>query len=88
MDMYGGNPPHFHTKGLLETSRMDEYADDLWNYMYRTFLSHIVVAKALGAEEHVKILNQHKLRFENNASNHFKTNPTTRLSRGLPNSGC
>jgi len=71
MDMYGGNPPQFHTKGLLGTPRMDAYADDLWNYMYRTFLSHLLVAKALGAEEHVKILNQHKLRFENTASDHF-----------------
>jgi hypothetical protein len=67
MDMYGGNPPHFHTKGMLGTPRMEEYTDDLWNYMYRTFLSHIVVAKAPGAEKHVEILNQHKLRFEKNA---------------------
>jgi hypothetical protein len=66
MDMYGGKPPHFHTKGMLGTPRMEEYADDLWNYMYRTFLSHIVVAKALGSEKHVEILNQHKLRFEKN----------------------
>jgi hypothetical protein len=71
MDMYGGNPPHFHTKGLLGTPRMQEYTDDLWNYMYRTFLSHIIVAKAFGAAELVNILNQHKLRFENNASDHF-----------------
>ena len=67
MDMYGGNPPHFHTKGMLGTPRMEEHADDLWYYMYRSFLSHILVAKALGAEKHVEILNQHKLRFERNA---------------------
>ena len=67
MDMYGGNPPHFHTKGMLGTPRMEEHADDLWNYMYRSFLSHIAVAKALGAEKHVEILNQHLLRFERNA---------------------
>jgi len=67
MDMYSGNPPHFHTKGMLGTPRMEEHADDLWNYMYRSFLSHIAVAKALGAEKHVEILNQHKLKFERNA---------------------
>ncbi len=71
MDMYGGNPPHFHTRGMLGTPRMEEHADDLWNYMYRTFLSHIVVAKALGAEKHVEILNQHKLRFEKNAGKNY-----------------
>ena len=71
MDMYGGNPPHFHTKGLLETPRMQEYADDLWNYMYRTFLSHIVVAKVLGAKKHVEILNKYKLMFEKNAEKNY-----------------
>ena len=67
MDMYDGNPPYFHTKGMLGTPRMEEHADDLWNYMYRSFLSHIAVAKALGAEKHVEILNQHKLKFQRNA---------------------
>jgi len=67
MDMYGGKPPHFHTKGMLGTPRMKEHADDLWNYMYRSFLSHIAVAKALRAEKHVEILNQYKLKFERNA---------------------
>lgn len=74
MDIYGGNPPHFHTKGLQGTPRMEEYAWDLWNYMYRAFLSHIIVAKAFGSEEHVKILNKYKLEFEKNAQDHFPTN--------------
>jgi len=71
MDMYGGNPPHFHTKGLLGTPRIETHTWDLWNYMYRTFLSHLLVAKAFGAKEHVKILQKYKLRFEKNASDHF-----------------
>ncbi|GBL45883.1 hypothetical protein SFMTTN_1694 [Sulfuriferula multivorans] len=37
--------------------------------MYRSFLSHILVAKALGAEKHVDILTRHKERFELNAGN-------------------
>jgi hypothetical protein len=71
MEIYGGNPPHFHTNGMLGTPRMEEYTDDLWNYMYRTFLSHIVVAKALGAEKHVEILNKHRLRFEQNRNKQY-----------------
>ena len=59
MDMYGGNPPHFHTNGMLGTSRMEEHADDLWNYVYRSFISHIAVGKAIGAEKHVEILTKH-----------------------------
>jgi hypothetical protein len=67
MDMYGGNPPHFHTKGMLGTPRIDEHTDALWHYMYRTLLSHLFVAIALGAEEHVEILTEHKLKFEKDA---------------------
>jgi len=68
MDMYGGNPSVFHTKGMLGTPRIEEYSDDLWNYMYRSFLSHIAVSKAFGSENHVEALNQHKLKFEKNAN--------------------
>ncbi len=71
MDMYGGNPPHFHTKGLLGTPRMDENAWDLWNYMYRTFLSHILVAKAFGAEEQVKILSEYESKLKETRLDHF-----------------
>lgn len=39
MGMYVGNPPHFHTKEMLGTPRMEEHADDLWNYVYRSFIS-------------------------------------------------
>lgn len=71
MDSYVGNPPHFHTKGMLGTPRIEEYRQDLWNYMYRSFLSHISVAKALGAAEHVKILMKHREQIESNAGEHF-----------------
>ena len=67
MDMYGGNPPHFHTKGMLGTPRQEEHTDDLWNYVYRSYLSHIFVAKALGAEKHVDILTGHLKRFQKNS---------------------
>ena len=67
MDIYGGNPPHFHTNGMLGTPRMIEHSDDLWNYVYRSYLSHIAVAKALGAVKHVEILNKHLVQFEQNA---------------------
>ena len=71
MDCYGGNPPRFHTQGMLGTIRIDEYTQDLWNYMYRTFLSHIFVAKAFRAAEHVDILIQHKKRFEANTGKRY-----------------
>ena len=72
MNMYGGNPPHFHTKGMLGSPRMEEHARDLWNSMYRTFASHILVAKAFGAEKQVKILNAHRIKLEQTNENRFE----------------
>lgn len=66
MDMYGGNPPHFYTKGMLGTPRMKEHEGDLWNYVYRTFVAHILVAKAFGARSHVDILTEHLNQIEIN----------------------
>jgi len=56
MDLYVGKPPHFHINGMLGTIRIEENTNDLWNYMYRTLISHALVAKAFGAEDIVKQL--------------------------------
>lgn len=64
MELYGGQPAYFHTKGMLRTPRIKEHTDDLWNYMYRGFLSHIFAAKAFGSQDHVDMLVEHKKRFE------------------------
>lgn len=66
MDMYGGEPSRFHTSGMLGTPRVDEHANDLWNYMYRSFISFMAVAKAFGAAEHVDMLYKWKEEFEKN----------------------
>lgn len=81
MDMYGGHPPHFYTKGLLGTPRIDEHSWDLWNYMYRSFVSHILVAKALGAEEHVRLLSKYQSQFIKTKSDHFSTKPNNSFQR-------
>ena len=69
MEMYGGNPPFFHTKGMLGTPRMKEHSNDLWNYVYRSFISHIAVGKALGAKTHVECLIDQLDQIERNAGN-------------------
>ena len=51
MDLYGGRPPIFSVNGMLGTIRIEEHTDDLWNYMYRSLISHVLVAKAFGAED-------------------------------------
>ena len=67
MDMYCGNPPRFRTNGILGTPRIAAAANDLWNCVYTSFVSHIAVAKALGARKHIEILTKHLDRFERNA---------------------
>ena len=71
MDRYGGHPPKFHIKSMLGTPRISEHKRDLWNYMYRTLISHILVAKALGAARHVEIMTKHLKRFEENAGKDY-----------------
>lgn len=51
MDMYGGNPPQFHLRGMLGTPRATDHLYDLWNYYYRGVLSFSFAAHALGAPE-------------------------------------
>lgn len=71
MDRYGGNPPKFYIKGMLGTPRNEEHRRDLWNYIYRTFISHILVAKALGATRHVEIMTKYLRRIEANAGKDY-----------------
>ena len=56
MDMCGGFPPRYHLRGLQGTPRVIEHEADSWNYLYRGFLSTIIVAKAFGDELGVKTL--------------------------------
>lgn len=48
MDMYGGDPPHFHLTGMLATPRHIEFMQAAENSMYRGLMATIVVAKAFG----------------------------------------
>jgi hypothetical protein len=46
MDSYGGNPPHFHTNGMLGTPRETEYRWYLKNYFFRACTSFAIAANA------------------------------------------
>lgn len=48
MDMYDGDPAHFHVRGMLGTTRANEHREDLWNYFYRSIGSFVLSAKAFG----------------------------------------
>jgi len=48
MELYGGGPPHFHLRGMCGTPRETEFIEDIWNYVFRTITSHVVIAKMFG----------------------------------------
>lgn len=48
MDMYGGNPPHFHLTGMRNTPRQLESMRDAENQTCRGLMATIMVAKAFG----------------------------------------
>lgn len=51
MDMYGGNPPLFHMRGMRGTPRHIEHRADLWNYFFRGIISFSFAAKAFGDDD-------------------------------------
>jgi len=58
MDMYGGNPPHFHTRGMAGTRQQRAHRKDLWNYFYRCLLAFVFSAAAFGDKELFEQLNE------------------------------
>jgi len=59
MDSYGGNPPHFHTDGMLGTPRETEYRWYLKNYFFRACSSFAIAAHAfaqVALHKHMKSL--------------------------------
>lgn len=67
MDMYGGNPAHFHVSGMLGTPRHIEHRRDLWNYFYRGLSSCFISMRAFGQEEESERIRQLVNRFEGTA---------------------
>jgi hypothetical protein len=56
MEMYGGNPPHYHISGMLGTPRIVESIKDAWNYFYRGLLSVMSAAMAFKEDDLLKEL--------------------------------
>jgi len=71
MDMYGGNPPHFHVDGMLGTQRHAEHRQDLWNYFYRSILNFGLAAKAAGDQELFDQIHAFTVKFEEAAGKNY-----------------
>jgi hypothetical protein len=56
MDMYGGNPMHFHVRGLRGTPMQEEHRQDLWNYFFRSILACAAAEAAFGDSDAVQAI--------------------------------
>jgi hypothetical protein len=63
MDMYGGDPPHFHIDGMLHTRRMTDHVHDAWNYHFRALIAAICVARAFGDAQLSRVLGEYHDKF-------------------------
>ncbi len=64
MEMYGGDPPHFHVQGMLGTSRIHSCEQVAENYIYRGLMAATMVAKAFGDKPLVDALYEFLARYE------------------------
>ena len=64
MDMYGGDPPHFHIEGMRGTPRVTDGVRDAENYVYRGLIATIIVAKAFGDATLVDVLYEFLAKYE------------------------
>lgn len=51
MELYGGNPPHFHVSGMLNTPRIDEWRNQLVGYVHRLIISSVFISRKMGVQE-------------------------------------
>lgn len=64
MEMYGGNPAKFHVQGMLGAPIIAGHEKDIWNYFYRGIIAFGFAAKAFGAEELFKSIQDYCNHFE------------------------
>jgi hypothetical protein len=63
MDMYGGEPPRFHLRGMAGTPMQLGHAKDAWNYLYRGLMSFEVAGKAFGVASGVEAIRSYRLKY-------------------------
>ncbi len=64
MDMYGGDPPHFHVAGMRGTPRIATFAREAETYVYRGLMAAVTAAKAFGDASLVEALYQFMGKYE------------------------
>ena len=67
MEMYGGDPPQFHVRGLKDSPLFSDHEYDLWNYFFRGICAFGIAAKAFGAENLFAQILSYKNKFVTNS---------------------
>jgi len=75
MEMYGGNPPHFHMHGMLGTLRMTEWTAQVVSYTDKLIMLSILVSRKLGALEIEKLMQEFRFDFETKFSTRSELSP-------------
>jgi hypothetical protein len=73
MDMYCGNPPRFHVRGMRGTARHPEHSADLWNYFYRGILAFACAVKAFGDEQLFDSIRRFSENFASNMGSDYQS---------------
>ena len=71
MDMCIGDPPRFHLRGMRNTTLMEDYEYDIWNYFYRGLVSATIAGKAFGDGQLVNALLKYSYQFQEAAGRDF-----------------
>ena len=66
LDMYGGDPPRYHLKGMLGTRRQTTFEDLAWSYCYRGLLAFMAAAGAFRLTTLLENLFAYRAAFEEN----------------------
>ncbi len=64
MEMYGGNPPHFHMHGMLGTPRMIEWTAQVISYTDKLIMLSILICKKFGVLGMEKLMQEFRFEFE------------------------
>ena len=75
MDMYCGDPPRFHLRGMRGTPRQNEHRKDLWNYFYRGILGFAFAVKAFGDDELFSQIGDFAAKFAEQAGENYGLPP-------------
>lgn len=75
MEMYGGNPPHFHIEGMLGTPRINEWTTQVIAYTDKLILLSILISNKLGAYGVEKLMQDFRFEFEKQFSTRSSLSP-------------